>query len=484
MLAHEKLDPHRVRLFPGYDIRSEREAELRAASTLLGVARAVSEFGRRIVAMAGGPAGRLECYTEVPFDIELNGVRTTVRPDGLLWVKRGAKEWRALVEVKVGNQTLDQAQIDNYHTIASDEAMDALITISNEAALSNGLPPHIAIDGRRARKVPVVHLSWDRLLSEAQMLSGQEEIADADQHWMLDEWILYVNDDRARIIEQPQLGASWSDVVRAAQSGDLRSGTIQVEEVVRLWDAYLWKLGFRMRAQLGVDVGQRLTREEKSDPAARFKGLCATALAQGVLQGIMQVPGAASDVALDLVVAAQSVRFSVELDAPADMRARTRVNWLLRQLERDAAANADVVVKVNWQYKKYRTQATLAEAIADPGKLFIDATNASVPADALPKSFTLERTVRLPKGKGRSNAPVLEGVSKGFEDFYGCVVARLKAYVAPAPQMPEEAAKQVDTSAAAHTAQPVVAVQQPPLSAESVIAAQEPPTTPDAELPK
>lgn len=484
MLTHEKLDPHRVRLFPGYEIRSEREAELRAASTLLGVARAVSEFGRRIVATAGGPAGRLECYTEVPFDIELDGVRKTVRPDGLLWVKRGAKEWRALVEVKVGSQVLNQVQIDHYHTIASDEGMDALITISSEAALSNGLPPHVTIDGRRARRVPVIHLSWDRLLSEAQMLSGQQEVADADQHWMLDEWILYVIDERSRIIEPPQLGASWADVVRAAQAGDLRSAAIQADEVVRLWDSYLRKLGFRLRAKLGVDVRQRLSREEKLDPAARFKRLCAAAMEQGVLQGVMQVPGAAGDVALDIVIAGQSVRYSIEVDAPSEGRPRTRVNWLLRQLERDAAVNSDVVVKVNWQFKKYRTQATLAEAIADPGKLFLDAANASVPADTMPKSFTLERTVRLSKGKGRSNAPILEGVSKGFEAFYGGVVARLKAYVAPAPQMPEDAAKQTAASAAAQTSQPIVAVEQQPVSPESVIAAQEPPAKPDAELPK
>ncbi|HEU4364275.1 MAG TPA: hypothetical protein VFT13_02300 [Candidatus Krumholzibacteria bacterium] len=454
MLTEDKLESRRVRLFPSHNIHSEREAELRAAASFLAVAKAVSEFGRRIVSMAGGPAGKLECYTEVPFPCEMNGARKELRPDGLLRVRRGKTEWKALVEVKVGAQVLDQAQIDQYHTVASDEGIDALITVSNEAALASGLPPHVTIDGRRARRVPVIHLSWDRLLSEAQMLSSKQEVSDADQHWMLDEWILYVTDEGSRIIEAPQLGAHWGDVMRAAQAGGLRSCTLQMEDVVRCWDAYLRKFGFRLRAKLGVDVGQRLSREEKADPAVRFKRLCATAVDQGVLQGVLQIPGAAGDVAVDVILAASSVRYSVEIDAPTEGRPRTRVSWLLRQLERDSAASGDLTVKVNWQYKKYRTQASLRDALADSGRLFVDAAGLSVPTDALPKSFTLERASRLPKGKGRSSAPILEGASKGFEAFYRDVVAKLKPYIAPAPQMPDDMAKTL----AAHT----VAVSSPP----------------------
>jgi hypothetical protein len=482
MLAPEKLDGHRVRLFPSNDIRSEREAELRAASTLLAVVAAVSEFGRRVVSLAGGPAGRLDCYTEVPFP-EVPGVRKEVlRPDGLLWVQRGSKEWKALVEIKVGTQNLDQGQVDLYHALACDEGIDALITISNEAALSNGLPPHVTIDGRRARKVPVTHFSWDRLLSEAQMLGGQEEVADDDQHWILEEWVRYVTDQNSRIIEAPQLGSQWAEVIRAAQAGDLRSSATQVDEVVRNWDAYLRKLGFRVRAKLGVNVDQRLTREDKADPSSRLKRLSAVAMDQGVLSGVFQIPGAVGDVAVDIIIAAQSVRFTVEIDAPNEGRAKTRVNWLLRQLERDAPSNADVTVKINWQNKKFRTQASLANAIADVGNLFVDSAGTLVPADAFPKSFILERTARLGKGKTRSNAPVLEGVSKGFEDFYGSLVAKVKPWIATAPQMPGETTKPA-VSVVPQSPQSPVVVDPAARPTEPVIGASEPMVEPEAEKP-
>ena len=98
-----KLQGHAVRLFPSLKNSSEREAELRATAALLAMAKAVSEFGRQIVKLAGGPAGRLECFTEV--EIELDGGRL-VRPDGFLRTTRGAKQWmgfRAISGSKVSH---------------------------------------------------------------------------------------------------------------------------------------------------------------------------------------------------------------------------------------------------------------------------------------------------------------------------------------------------------------------------------------------
>ncbi len=48
------LSGHEVPLFPSVHIKSDREAELRGTASLLAVIRAVSEFGRTIVRLAGG----------------------------------------------------------------------------------------------------------------------------------------------------------------------------------------------------------------------------------------------------------------------------------------------------------------------------------------------------------------------------------------------------------------------------------------------
>ena len=155
----------------------------------------------------------------------------TIRPDGIVHAVRGKKEWSALVEVKVGDNPLDSDQVDTYHRLAREEGFDALITISGQAALPNGLPP-VPLDGRRLRKIPVVHLSWERLLAEARMLSNQKEVEDPDQRWMLDEWIKYVADEESRIMEPPALGKNWGPVLQAAKEHKLAAVSGQLTDVV------------------------------------------------------------------------------------------------------------------------------------------------------------------------------------------------------------------------------------------------------------
>ena len=171
----DTVKAHAVRLFPSVRISSPREAELRATASLLAMVRAVSEFGRSLVKTADGPSGRIECYTEVSFSGRGPDGSKSIRPDGVVRAVRGKTAWKALVEVKVGDNPLEQEQFDAYHKLAKDLEFDAVITISNQAALSNGLPP-LSVDGRRLRSVPVVHFSWERLLSEARMLSRKKEV--------------------------------------------------------------------------------------------------------------------------------------------------------------------------------------------------------------------------------------------------------------------------------------------------------------------
>jgi len=103
------LNEYEVRLFPSVHITTDREAELRATASLLAIIRAVSEFGRRIVRLSGGPVGRLSCFTEVRYQLDCGGGNPPeeLRPDGLVQAVRGKTRWVALVEVKVGRTNLD-----------------------------------------------------------------------------------------------------------------------------------------------------------------------------------------------------------------------------------------------------------------------------------------------------------------------------------------------------------------------------------------
>jgi hypothetical protein len=93
---------HAARLIPTSGINGADEQERRATSALLAVLSSVREFGRALLGPLGAPAGSVETYIEVPFD--LNGHR--VFPDGLIRVSRGQRRWTALVEVKTGTNEL------------------------------------------------------------------------------------------------------------------------------------------------------------------------------------------------------------------------------------------------------------------------------------------------------------------------------------------------------------------------------------------
>jgi hypothetical protein len=128
---------HQARLIPTSGINGAAEQERRATSALLAVMTSVREFGRVLTQPFGAPAGHVETYIEVPF--ELDGKASI--PDGLIRVSRAKQQWTALVEVKTGTNELVAEQLESYLEIARREGFQAVITISNEVPAIAGQHP-------------------------------------------------------------------------------------------------------------------------------------------------------------------------------------------------------------------------------------------------------------------------------------------------------------------------------------------------------
>jgi hypothetical protein len=435
-LDDELLSRKEVRLFPSHHIKSIREAELRATASFLAVARAVSEFGRRIVSIAGGPGGRLRCYAEVPLKVQTGATFREERPDGVMRVTWGKKDWTALIEVKVGDNLLEQDQFDCYHTLACDLGFNALITISNQSALANGLPPQLTVGSSLLRKVPVVHLSWERLLSEAQLLSRRNAVADPDQQWMLEEWIRYVDDPQSRIIEPPQMGEHWNKVLNCASEANLGACKSEMLDVVQHWDAFLRKVALRLRAKLGVEVKLRISKAEQDAPATLIKNLHANAINKGELSGVFRVPDAAGDLSVVVLLASRSVQYAIQIEAPTEGKAPTRIKWMIKQLlSKDVPG--DLVVEVHWGWG-LTSQGRICDLQQQSDSLLWDNDGQNLASKGSPRSFCLKRTQSLPRGKGRSTAPVLEGIAEGVDEFYRHVVEGIRPFVPKAPQLPRD----------------------------------------------
>ena len=421
-----------VRLFPSVHISSEREAELRATASLLAVIRAVSEFGRRIVRLSNGHAGRLSCYTEVPFKFEetRGEAPKDLRPDGILTAERGKKRWVAFIEVKVGNAELDQDQIDKYHRLARQENADALITVSNQPARADGSPP-LTLD--RRRNIPVVHFSWERLLSEAQVLSRKKEVSDPDQKWMLDEWIRYVEDADSRIIVSPDLGPHWSEVLGAARISALEESSSALQKVAQHWVGYLRKAAFRLRAKLGVDVEVRMSRKEREDSNLQVQN--SVNAREGILSGTLRIPDTAGDITMRAILPSRSVQYVLQVAAPTEGRQMTRIRWLSRMLRAENLPSSDLVIVTHWTVRGLTTTVPVHDYLEDFTRLCVDKNGAQVPPNANPRSFRIVWTRSFSKGRGRSGVHILEGISQGLEEFYHNVVQDIVPFVPKAPRI-------------------------------------------------
>lgn len=224
---------------------------------------------------------------------------------------------------------------------------------------------------------------------------------------------------------------------------------------------YLRKECLRLRAKLGVEVEPRVPLSERRDPDARSKRIAQEIFAEGCLRGQVRVPDAASDLSIEVNIAAGLVRFGAELQAPQEGRQQTRINWLLKQLKDDSVP-ADLVVKVDWDRKGLRTLGKAGELRVNASGLMFDGHHQPVPADAMPRRFLLEHTCKLDKPKGKSTTSVLKGISDDLEAFYGNVVEHLAGYVAPAPKLPKEHAAAEPVS----VAQPVASEAETPRGVE------------------
>ncbi|MEE9453145.1 MAG: hypothetical protein V3V13_02020 [Paracoccaceae bacterium] len=90
-----------ARLFP---VLSTTSKEGRTTSIVLATLTKVEEFGAALLRSVGlkiGKTAKISTFTEVVFKGQKTDTKD--RPDGLIVVKVGNREWRALIEAKIGN---------------------------------------------------------------------------------------------------------------------------------------------------------------------------------------------------------------------------------------------------------------------------------------------------------------------------------------------------------------------------------------------
>ena len=373
-----------------------------------------------------------------------------VYPDGLIRVTRGSRSWTALVEVKTGRNELATEQLENYLDVAREQAFDALITISNEIPAVAGQHP-TRVDKRKLRKVEIHHWSWTYLLSIAVMQKEHRGVSDPEQAWILGELIRYLEHPRSGAMELEDMGGNWVSVRAAVTAGTLRISDKTLPEVVSRFDALLRYAGLRLGRQLGTDVVPVLTRKELADPALRTQALLEAVVSRGELTGGIRIPHTVAPVHLTADLRAGRITAYLDIDAPKDGRATTRVNWLVRQLK---AAPDSLRVEVFLANSRGDGSAELLGTVrADPSVLIHD------PKKEI-RSFRVAMSVPMGSKRGRGRGGFIDSVLDLLDAFYGDVVQHLKAWSAAPPRMRET---------------DVVPTDEPPAIASTAISSQDGP---------
>ncbi|MFI1455922.1 TerD family protein [Streptomyces roseus] len=401
---------HQARLFPVPTLKSDKEREVRATSVLLSVMAQVPEFGRRLTAAFGAPAGRMQTFTEV----SLPHGETPRRPDGVIRVERAGKLWTALVETKTNGNPLKAEQVQQYMDIAARRGYEAVITLSNDVALEGAPMVDVKVDGRRKHKVSLWHLSWAEVAHQAQMLIRHEGVGNAAHAWLLQELLEYLRHEQSGCHGFQNMGAAWVPVRKGIEDETLAFDDPRAVEVVESWERLIRQVCLR----LGGELGQRALPVQRvrrgSDPRARRTAAAGNLCRDGRLTAELRVDGTSSVIAVTADLRTGKVRTCVDVPAPAGSYPLTTVKRLVRLL---AEAPADLHVESLVEGGN-GPRGTLERLRPEPGDLLPR-------GGAALAGFRLSLIKGMGNTRGNTESGFIRSVDDAVDRFHQGVVAHL-----------------------------------------------------------
>jgi hypothetical protein len=413
---------HPARLIPTVGIRGQEEQERRATSSLLAVMRAVPEFGHALLKELGAPKSPvIETFAEVRFK-DASG--NTVIPDGAIVCRRGQKEWTCLVEVKTAGAQLRPEQVSSYLDIARDHGLDGVLTISNQITARSEESP-VPVDKRKLRRTSLWHFSWWRVLTEAIVQHRFRGVTDPDQAWILGELIAYLDSAASGAGGFEDMGEKWVSVRKAAHDGTLRANDAEAGVVAERWEEFTQYLCLGLSQDLGTSVTSPRPRAQAT--AARLDESVKELAGRGTLTASLRVPDAVGDIRIRADLRARRTLTSVTIDAPREGRAKSRINWLIRQL---ADAPGDLQIEAAFPNARQTTSELLVDVREEPEKLLY-------PPDSKrePKAFTITLARPMGQKRGKTEGSFVRETRAQTFDFYRDIVQRLKAWQARPPKL-------------------------------------------------
>lgn len=424
------------RLFPVLSVTSK---EGRTTSILLSCLSKIDELGRELLASAGqrvGARSSLETFTEV-VPAKISG-SSKDRPDGMIVLQAGKRQWMAFVEAKVGNSDLNADQVERYRALAKENNVDCVVTISNQFATTPTTHPLEAVRKSRSR-VPVIHWSWMHILTTVDLLISRNDVADRDQLLLLNELRRFLTHDSAGVRGFDRMPREWSELNKLVSGGGIIAAKSPLAQaVLDAWHQETRDLSLILSRMTETHVDQKLSRKHTADPALRHKDELTLLREQKQLQVVLAVPNAAAPLEVVADLARRTIEVGMTLRAPEDKKSVTaRLNWLLRQIKEEPTE--DLIVRINWPGASPTTQHTVKELqdnvdVAKEGK-----------ERMTPSSFHLFSSTRL-GSRFIQQANFIADIEQIIPDFYGSYGSRLTPWKKPAPRIKTDRTEADDVS--------------------------------------
>ena len=155
-------------------------------------------------------------------------------------------------------------------------------------------------------------------------------MSDPDQARILDELIAYLEHPASGAGGFEDMGDKWASVRKSAYDGTLRATDPEAGQVAERWEQFVQHLGLGLSEHLGHAVKNVTPRNQTTQQ--RVATLTKSLADGGCLAATLRVPGAVGDLHLVADLRARQTLTSVTIDAPKEMRAKPRINRLLRRL--------------------------------------------------------------------------------------------------------------------------------------------------------
>ena len=389
----------------------------------------VKDYATEVMSSLGvklSKTSKITCYTEVGLK---NNAESKIRPDGLIVITTGNKEWRALIEAKVGNTELDKEQIERYLDLAKELNIDAVITISNQFTSDPKNHP-VTISGHKVRSVSLYHWSWAYLMSEAVMWVKYHGVSDPEQAFILEELVRYLEHDSSGVTSIDRVNAEWKEVCSAIQNRlPLNKNAEMVRQSAGTWHQLARSISLKLSLKIGRSVSIHIPKNLRDDNEARIRESSEQLVNDKTLDCHFDVPNAASRIKLTADFGSRTICCSMRIKAPEDKAtAKGRINWVVNQLKK--SENQQILIKAIWPSRTVDTYANLKQLREDDFKAILG----DVRKDLLPTAFEITLSKDL-AGKFSGAKAFVDELEPLILSFYKDVGQNLREWVASAPKI-------------------------------------------------